>query len=178
VCVVALVWLSAETSTASDNQAQETETALAELYGDEVRLSIAHYWTMLGSIEARRNPDVIYSVATGELADLLVEAYKNVNYSNEPYLLLTTAVEIRKLRVVEFASQRFKSIACVKESINRVVPIDAHLLDSYQTDRCYLFVFLNQDQVWKAAGYVDIDDPQSYASAPEWLKRIIGDIPK
>jgi hypothetical protein len=177
-CVVASVWLNTETSTTSDNQVQETEAALTQVHGDEVRSSIAHYWMLLGSLEARHNPDVIYAVATGELADYLVEAYKKVNYSNEPYLLLTTAVEIRKLRIVEFDSQRFKSIACVKESINRVALTDERLLDSYQTDRCYIFVFLNNDQIWKVAGYIDIDDPQSYSSAPDWLKTIIGDVPK
>lgn len=153
-----------------------TQTVLTTLHGREVEEAIKEYWLQLGSVETLKNPDLIYEIASGQLADDLYSASEYLEYGKGPFNIFTKSVEITNVRVMGYSDSRFKAIACGKLETEDVGP-DGTILNSNVFAHGWFFVFIRQNEKWKALGYLSTVFPNAYEESPQWLQQVIGEMP-
>lgn len=156
--------------------AEARQSTLTALCGKEVEEVIKEYWLQSGSIETLRNPSLIYEIATGNLADMLYSSAQKVDYDKEPFMTVTKSVEVTNLHVIEYSSARFKATACSKEETEGVKP-DGTIINPNIFGHCWVFVFIRENEKWKALGYLSTIYPTSFEESPTWLQQVIGEMP-
>jgi hypothetical protein len=152
------------------------QSTLTALHGKEIEGIIKEYWMQLGRADTRKNPSLYYEVAAGELADRLYSSAQKVDYDKEPFITITKSVEITNVQVIDYSPSRFKVTACSKEETEDIKPNGASINPNIFS-HCWVFVFVRQDEKWKALGYLSTIDPTSYETAPVWLQKVIGEMP-
>jgi hypothetical protein len=159
----------------------EAETTLTGMYGAEVRTAIENFETKWFSREDHLDPKVQREIATDEFLRSLEHTYDNTKPFGEPYGLVTKSAVVVSVRVLEYSPDRFKAVAGVIEQVDEVTP-EGELKQSLPYHKfCGVYVFLQEENVWKLAAFFDITNSDIVARewdyAPGTLKLILGDLP-
>ncbi len=84
--------------------------------------------------------------------------------------------------MLEYSPQRFKAVVCVSGLGQTISTAGVPLAEPEHFGYRGVYVFVREDGKWKAAGYfytgimADID--RDWYLSPQWLKEIIGSVPR
>jgi len=121
-------------------------------------------------------------VATGPyLEHSLNKELGGANY-DEPFWLVITLAEVRKLRVVEYSPERFKAVAAVERRFDRTTTKGEIIESAVPGAICAVYVFVREDQSWKLVGFfvtsgTSREIARDWDLSSQWLKDIIGGLP-
>lgn len=153
-----------------------TETPFSESVVQEVADTIVSFETLWLSEQSHRDPIFQTELAKGKYLEQM--RYANSNIQNELEWLVTEKAELEKLQLIEYSEQRFKAEACVKKSGKKIHP-DGTVVGTFSdVQACGIYVFVKSEDRWKLLGYINTMDSRTYEHAPDWLKEIIGEVPK
>lgn len=151
---------------------------LNELYGTEVEDTIASFESQWLSLEAHLNPSLQSELATGPYLEAFGYASQGQDLYNEPFWLVTTSASVQSIRVLEYNSERFKTVACVTSYGNRLTTDGEFIEQLSPYEFCGVYVFAREDNLWKLAGFFNMADRRDWDYAPNWLQEIIGELPE
>ena len=197
VCIGSIVSLRQEfadmrpitpTEIASSKATAETETMLTQTYGEQVSKIVEDFEVRSHSLEFIKGTGVDAEITTGYFYQV---------YGGGPPTLadgsswleegsiwqVVTSAQVRHIRVIEYTPERIKAVAAVGRVYdNRTIEgdiVEASLAD-YQ---CGVYVFVNEDNLWKLAGFF-LTTPLSAGSVyNQWqyvdqeMKDVIGELP-
>lgn len=181
LCVLAA---SARLSRAITTPAMATASlsmTLTARHGEEVKFAIERYETNWLSFEAHLNPGLQTRYATGYHLEYWGFARIGSGILNEPFWLVTRSAMVSRLRLLEYSEDRFKAIALAASTVDKLT-LDGGLIETLPPQKtCRLYVFLNEDNVWKAVAVFDATDTRNvdrdWDAAAEAIHRHIVDLP-
>lgn len=160
---------------------QTVEAILNEAHGPEVSAAIEEFERVWWSLEAHRDPSVRSEVATGEYLQHYIGSAER--YREEPFWIITTSAEVKRLRIISFDPDRFKAVGSVVVTHEKMTPDEKVIATPIRTARCAVYVFTREDERWMLAGqFLTFATPREVARdwdfVPEWHKAILGDLPE
>jgi len=167
---------------ASATATAAAEAFLTQTYGAEVTSAIEGFESRWFSLDAHVDPAVQSKIATGLYLEYFGYARAGAALYDEPFWLVTTSAEVKKVRVVEYSPERFKAVASVVRMYNKTTT-EGEIIELARSDTvCAVYVFVREDQTWKLAGLfltggTSEEVAREWSRAPGWLKEIIGDLP-
>lgn len=185
MCLGLLVTLSIAACSTRDSQSMSTadaERAIAQTHEPEVRSAIQKFEAQWLSLEAHQDPRLQSDLATGPYLDQSGYARLGERLYDEPFWLVTKSASVRKIEVLEYATERFKAVACVARVIEET-STQGTVAGSpwiYRSRRVYVFV--RESDEWKLAALFDISIPNDVArdwdALPHWMREIVGAVPE
>lgn len=190
VCIGSLVSLRQEftamrpitlTEIASSKATAETETMLTQTYGEQVSKIIEDFEVRSHSLE--------FIKATGVDAEITTGYYYQLYGGGPPTIeegsiwQVVTSAQVRYIRVIEYTPERIKAVAAVDRVYDNRT-IEGDIVEASLTDyQCGVYVFVNEDNLWKLAGFF-LTTPLSAGSVRnQWqyvdqeMKDVIGELP-
>ena len=184
VIVTFLSWRQFEqdrTAASQGTATAEMEKSLTAIYGAEVRTTIETFESRWLSLEAHTNPSLQSELATGPYLDYWGYARQGSAIYDEPVWLVTRSATVQRLAVLEHGSDRIKAVAHVVIVSDEITPKGVFKQSLAPDLMCGVYVFVRESDTWKLAAYFNATDPRyvdrDWSEAPDWLKRIIGDLP-
>lgn len=160
-----------------------TEAILTEEHGTEIRRVIENFEMRWQSLEAHINPGIQAEVATGPFLKCFGYGGHGEAVYDEPFWLVITSAKVKNVRVLEYSPERFKAVASVARTFDKITPEERIIESSSPGGICGIYVFVREDGVWKLAGFFLTDPPpddvvRDWNDSPDWLKEIIGELPE
>src|SRR5262249_4723548 len=143
--------------------------------------AIENFETKWSALESIRNPGIQTEVATGPYLDYFGNARLGDAVYKEPFWLVTRAVVVTNVRVLEYNTEGFRAIACITKSLNETdtAGIVQKSLAPYKFRGIYVFV--RDSNRWKLEAFFDTTDPEKslrdWDYASDWLKQTVGNLP-
>lgn len=160
---------------------KEAERALTLAHRAEVANVIRNFESVWKSLDAYKNPEVQYKVATYDFVQEHGLAWEGSHFGREKWYV-TREAKIGEIRVLEYSAERFKAIACIKRIIVTMSP-DKLVSEAESTlSTRILYVFVREDSEWKIATlydvYLDEWAYRDWSYATEEQKTYIGELPE
>ncbi len=157
------------------------EAILTDKHGTEVRRVIEDFEMRWHSLEAHIDPAIQAEVATEPFLTWFGNAKYGRAIYNEPFWLVIKSAEVKNLRVLEYNPERFKALASVARTVDKIRPDGMVLESSLPAGHCGIYVFVHEDGVWKLSAYFGTDPPMDDVIR-DWRyfpwKEIIGELPE
>jgi hypothetical protein len=154
------------------------ETSLTSAHGTEARSAIENYEAEWMSLEAHKNPTTQSRLATGGYLWYWGYARMGEKVYDEPFWLITKSATVTNLRVLEYSPDRFKAIASVKGSTDKITPKGEFIESLPKPEYCLLYLFIREDGAWKVADLFDITSrseiERDWANNVAWEKEVLG----
>jgi len=197
VCISSLLSLRQEfadmrpitlTEIASSKATAETETMLTQTYGEQVSRIIEDFKVQRHSLEFIKGTGVDAEITTGYYYQLYGGGPPTIEDGSSwleegSIWKVVTSAQVRHVRVIEYTPERIKAVAAVDRVYDNRT-IEGDIVEASLTDyQCGVYVFVNEDNLWKLAGFF-LTTPLSAGSVyNQWqyvdqeMKDVIGELP-
>jgi len=159
------------------------ELQLTREHGQEATRALDGFLSIWLSVEADSNPLLLADVAMSPYVDSLISPTpENGGICGLDECRVTKSFSIEGVRVLDYAQDRFKIIACVTENLEQVTPQGEYIAELPPDEYRTIYVFGKQGDSWKLEGAFELSDDtdhiyRDWAYSPDWLKAIIGELP-
>jgi len=154
---------------------QSPPNGLTIIFGEKARSVIEAFELTSGSLPVKLNRNMLSNLMTGEL---LARQLSGGEFSTH---YITTSIELREVRVLEYSSLQFKAIGCGQKNLVEVTSGGAYIRTLPRWTFQKIYVFNREDDAWKLAAAYDFTDHdgaiRDWRYVLDWERDLIGPLP-